>query len=330
MEDGYAPAVNIKKVPWLAPWYIRVPMMGGNNCGSKRGKWLTSSVGYRMAGVHWNIQSFMTRVEKTMEVLYGRLLGLWEFFPKLPLLFRHMLQRCEHSNLSLNWGGLEEEPFWSKRALSYLIMNKSIVHTDHSALKYLFAKKDAKARMLPHGSLLQGTLTSKFIDTKGRREPPIRSSVHDWKNPYMKTTVTRANVKEKLHNVMRCLKTPSKFVKSLTFGASTLWARSRLHEGTSLSRRRSGLFVKNGFERKALPTNDAENMELLTVLTVITTNKCKWTVSIVAWKRILEWTIGGKPLPLDCPDCEDSQFCHSSRVSHPQLHLGIRYPNLID
>nr|GEW98824.1 reverse transcriptase domain-containing protein [Tanacetum cinerariifolium] len=28
---------------------------------------------------------------------------------------------------------------------SYLIMNKSIVHTDHSALKYLFAKKDAKA-----------------------------------------------------------------------------------------------------------------------------------------------------------------------------------------
>nr|GFB17077.1 reverse transcriptase domain-containing protein [Tanacetum cinerariifolium] len=31
---------------------------------------------------------------------------------------------------------------------SYLIMNKSIVHTNHSALKYLFAKKDAKARLL--------------------------------------------------------------------------------------------------------------------------------------------------------------------------------------
>nr|GFC71745.1 reverse transcriptase domain-containing protein [Tanacetum cinerariifolium] len=28
---------------------------------------------------------------------------------------------------------------------SYLIMNKSIVYTDYSALKYLFAKKDAKA-----------------------------------------------------------------------------------------------------------------------------------------------------------------------------------------
>nr|GFB76683.1 retrovirus-related Pol polyprotein from transposon 17.6 [Tanacetum cinerariifolium] len=31
---------------------------------------------------------------------------------------------------------------------SYFIMNKSIVYTDHSALKYLFAKKDAKARLL--------------------------------------------------------------------------------------------------------------------------------------------------------------------------------------
>nr|GEZ86836.1 reverse transcriptase domain-containing protein [Tanacetum cinerariifolium] len=31
---------------------------------------------------------------------------------------------------------------------SYLIMNKCIVHMDHSALKYLFAKKDAKARLL--------------------------------------------------------------------------------------------------------------------------------------------------------------------------------------
>nr|GEY99463.1 reverse transcriptase domain-containing protein [Tanacetum cinerariifolium] len=31
---------------------------------------------------------------------------------------------------------------------SYLIMNKIIVYTDHSALKYLFAKKDAKERLL--------------------------------------------------------------------------------------------------------------------------------------------------------------------------------------
>nr|GEV14492.1 hypothetical protein [Tanacetum cinerariifolium] len=38
---------------------------------------------------------------------------------------------------------------------SYLIMNKSIVYTDHFALKYLFAKKDSKARLLRWVLLLQ-------------------------------------------------------------------------------------------------------------------------------------------------------------------------------
>jgi hypothetical protein len=31
---------------------------------------------------------------------------------------------------------------------SYLILTKSIVYTDHSALKYIFAKQDAKPRLL--------------------------------------------------------------------------------------------------------------------------------------------------------------------------------------
>nr|GEV22539.1 reverse transcriptase domain-containing protein [Tanacetum cinerariifolium] len=49
---------------------------------------------------------------------------------------------------------------------SYLIMNKSIVYTDYSTLKYLFAKKDSKARMLRWVLLLQ-EFTFKVIDTKG-------------------------------------------------------------------------------------------------------------------------------------------------------------------
>nr|GEY47452.1 hypothetical protein [Tanacetum cinerariifolium] len=51
---------------------------------------------------------------------------------------------------------------------SYLIMNKSIVHTDHSALKYLFAKKDAKARLLQWVLLLQ-EFDFKVLDTKGAK-----------------------------------------------------------------------------------------------------------------------------------------------------------------
>nr|GEY11185.1 reverse transcriptase domain-containing protein [Tanacetum cinerariifolium] len=49
---------------------------------------------------------------------------------------------------------------------SYLIMNKSIVYTDHSALKYLFAKKDSKARLLRWVLILQ-EFKFKVIDTKG-------------------------------------------------------------------------------------------------------------------------------------------------------------------
>nr|GEW06618.1 reverse transcriptase domain-containing protein [Tanacetum cinerariifolium] len=51
---------------------------------------------------------------------------------------------------------------------SYLIMNKSIVYTDYSALKYLFAKKDFKARLLRWVLLLQ-EFTFKVIKTKGSK-----------------------------------------------------------------------------------------------------------------------------------------------------------------
>nr|GEY72470.1 reverse transcriptase domain-containing protein [Tanacetum cinerariifolium] len=48
---------------------------------------------------------------------------------------------------------------------SYLIMKKSIVYMDHSALRYLFAKKDSKARLLSWVLLFQ-EFTFKVIDTK--------------------------------------------------------------------------------------------------------------------------------------------------------------------
>ncbi|GJZ52430.1 reverse transcriptase domain-containing protein [Tanacetum coccineum] len=49
---------------------------------------------------------------------------------------------------------------------SNLVMNKSVVYTDHYALKYLFNKKDAKARLLRWVLLLQ-EFDFKVIDTKG-------------------------------------------------------------------------------------------------------------------------------------------------------------------
>nr|GEZ91696.1 reverse transcriptase domain-containing protein [Tanacetum cinerariifolium] len=55
-----------------------------------------------------------------------------------------------------------------KKFRSYLILNKSIVYTDHSAFKYLFQKKDSKARLLRWVLLLQ-EFTFKVIDTKGAK-----------------------------------------------------------------------------------------------------------------------------------------------------------------
>ncbi|GJY34353.1 reverse transcriptase domain-containing protein [Tanacetum coccineum] len=65
---------------------------------------------------------------------------------------------------------------------SYLILNKSIVYTDHSALKYLFAKKDSKARLLRWVLLLQ-EFKFKVIDTKGA-ENLAADHLSQLENPY--------------------------------------------------------------------------------------------------------------------------------------------------
>nr|GFA62508.1 reverse transcriptase domain-containing protein [Tanacetum cinerariifolium] len=65
---------------------------------------------------------------------------------------------------------------------SYLIINKIIVYTDHSALKYLFAKKDTKARLLRWILLLQ-EFDFKVIDTKGA-ENYAADHLSRLENPY--------------------------------------------------------------------------------------------------------------------------------------------------
>nr|GEU71857.1 reverse transcriptase domain-containing protein [Tanacetum cinerariifolium] len=69
-----------------------------------------------------------------------------------------------------------------KKFWSYLIMNKSIVYTDHSALKYLFAKKYSKERLLCWVLLLQ-EFTFKVIDTK-RAENLAADHLSRLENPH--------------------------------------------------------------------------------------------------------------------------------------------------
>ncbi|GJX10884.1 reverse transcriptase domain-containing protein [Tanacetum coccineum] len=62
----------------------------------------------------------------------------------------------------------------------------------------------------------------------------VKGMSSEQKNKFFKDVKHyRANDKEKCHKGMRCLKILSKFVKSLTFGASTSWDRSHLLEATN-------------------------------------------------------------------------------------------------
>ncbi|GKC46591.1 reverse transcriptase domain-containing protein [Tanacetum coccineum] len=92
---------------------------------------------------------------------------------------------------------------------SYLIMNKSIVYTDHSALKYLFAKKDAKARLLRWVLLLQ-EFDFNVVDTKGA-ENLAADHLSRLENPH-KDVLENKNINENFPletlGVISCKSTP--------------------------------------------------------------------------------------------------------------------------
>ncbi|GKB07392.1 reverse transcriptase domain-containing protein [Tanacetum coccineum] len=169
-----------------------------------------------------------------------------------------------------------------KKFWPYLILNKSIVYTDHSALKYLFAKKDSNGRLLRGSPLSRvhiqsGMLQAKklltssqlaIVDPSGDitvpTTQPKRFLTHDFIGPRFtempmtrSPDVTLVSVKEKFRNVMKCLNIPSKFAKSLTCGASISWGRSRLHEGTNTYSWRSTI-CQNGLKRKRSPPTNPE------------------------------------------------------------------------
>nr|GEW14551.1 reverse transcriptase domain-containing protein [Tanacetum cinerariifolium] len=111
-----------------------------------------------------------------------------------------------------------------KKFRSYLIMNNSIVYMVHSTLKYLFAKKDSKARLLRLVLLLQ-KFTFKVIDTKGAENltadhlnpisPPNQwpgGSVKSWFKRILERAVgeNRASESDKLDDALWAFQTAYK------------------------------------------------------------------------------------------------------------------------
>ncbi|GKA12229.1 reverse transcriptase domain-containing protein [Tanacetum coccineum] len=69
---------------------------------------------------------------------------------------------------------------------SYLIMNKSVVYTDHSALKYLFNKKDAKMIKIPCGSNYHaGNFLIKGMTSQQKRKFFKDIKHYFWDDPYL-------------------------------------------------------------------------------------------------------------------------------------------------
>ncbi|GJY19363.1 reverse transcriptase domain-containing protein [Tanacetum coccineum] len=153
---------------------------------------------------------FHDMIEKTMEVFMDDFSVFGNSFGNCLSRVDKMLQRYEDTNLCLNW---EKSHFMVKEGivLGHKISKKGIevdkakidviaklphpttvkgvrsflghaVYTDHSALKYLFAKKDSKARLLRWVLLLQ-EFTFKVIDTKGA-ENLAANHLSRLENPY--------------------------------------------------------------------------------------------------------------------------------------------------
>ncbi|GJY01326.1 reverse transcriptase domain-containing protein [Tanacetum coccineum] len=99
----------------------------------------------------------------------------------------------------------------------------------------------------PTGGHYGANYTAKKVFDSRYFWPTIYRDAHD--------LVTRCDACQrqgKSRNEMKCLKTQFKFVRFLTFGASTSWARSRLHEGTSIYSWLS-IICQNGLKRKRSP-----------------------------------------------------------------------------
>nr|GEY60479.1 reverse transcriptase domain-containing protein [Tanacetum cinerariifolium] len=111
-------------------------------------------------------------IEQMMEVFMDDFLVFGNSFSTCLTNLEKMLKWCEDTKLALNW---KKSHFMVQEGigLGHKISKKGIeviriVYTDHSDLKYLFAKKDAKSRLLRWILLLQ-EFDFKVIDTKGAK-----------------------------------------------------------------------------------------------------------------------------------------------------------------
>nr|GEZ63418.1 hypothetical protein [Tanacetum cinerariifolium] len=157
---------------------------------------------------------------------------------------------------------------------SYLIMNKSIVYTDHSALKFLFAKKDAKSRLLRWILLLQ-EFDFKVIDTRGAKNyaaDHLSRLENPYENVFDPKEINETFPLESLNKIAHQDPSspwtyPDQIIRHCVAGKEAIDILNACHSGptgrqyganyTAKKVFDSGDYLSKWVEAKALPTNDA-------------------------------------------------------------------------
>nr|GFA03448.1 putative reverse transcriptase domain-containing protein [Tanacetum cinerariifolium] len=149
----------------------------------------------------------------------------------------------------------------------------SIVHTDHSALKYLFAKKEAKARLLRWVLLLQ-EFDFKVLDTKGA-ENLAADHLSRLENPY-ENVLDPKEINEKF---------PLETLGMVTFREdfSTLWFAdfANYHAGTWSCTRSTGTLSTGAFRMKDL----SEQLKELSDKGFIRPSSLPWEAPVLFVKK---------------------------------------------
>ncbi|GJW46614.1 reverse transcriptase domain-containing protein [Tanacetum coccineum] len=205
LEDDYEPSVqHQRRVPWVSPVHC-VPKKGGMTVVKNEENELVPTrlvTGWRVCIDYRKLNEATCKDHFPVNIpwnqMFKRILAGNEFYCFLdgfsrcgprqiekhfrPIHYASKTMTEAESNYTITEKEMLAVVYAFEKFRSYLIMNKSVVYTDHSALKYLFNKKDAKARLLRWILLLQ-EFDFSVIDTKGA-ENYVADLLSRLENPY--------------------------------------------------------------------------------------------------------------------------------------------------